>query len=527
MTGKNIDVSNYKSWEQVTLPDGTILYIVPGTGYAYDPFLSQAKGRSVFRPNPKDALDRQKQADEHQQELEKQQKQAASPVGQLTPILGGTAGIVGANTIINATAPAHAIGLAGPGQVLMSDGTINGAGAAATTVPSVPTTTTQAFTSAATTPVSTTGATAVQSLEDGSTLMSDGTIQAANMGSVWTTAPANGSFGQIAGGIGAAKGVYDTFNSWQNGKSGRAGLTEFGAGVGQIVAGPLGAGVGGVLGNVAGYGLQGHGILNHIALAADPFTLPLEIARDLGFNPIHKTTKQFEQERWGQVDKDGITDAKAAFDANHPEGDTGVWQTGQFAGKKWNFEDAQTMAKEDPAQFRLVLGNYQTFGNDWAKYTPDQQNQIVQRLIAGGLYKPDHGDIIIKDKDAALKIKDEILGTASTTTAVTPAVATNTQGQTTQGAVLTPSATARLPQSGGVMPVVVNTSGVGPRPTMVINNPVKTPANIPGGAAIITKPIGLPGGTDPSKRAYMQTNSITPDVISFGQRLAKRIDKRR
>lgn len=185
--------------------------------------------------------------------------------------------------------------------------------------------------------------------------------------------------------LGGAAALYGGYNLAKNfGHEGLAGGAISGAGTGagigtMILPGPgtaVGAGVGALLG--AGLSLFDR-----------------------------KTTKQIEQDRWKGLN--GGTSADAAFQANHPTGDTGVWQTGEFAGKKWNFEDAKTLAEKDPTQFRHVYGNYDTFGNDWSKYSPDQQNKIVSGLLNAGLYKSDHGDIIITNKDQANQIRDSIL----------------------------------------------------------------------------------------------------------------------
>lgn len=233
-----------------------------------------------------------------------------------------------------------------------------------------------------------------------------GTPIDAMVGANGEVAPASGvSGGQVFGGLAALHGGYTAFNDLQHGGSGRAGFTEAGAGIGNILLPGVGGVVGGAFGNIMGYGLQGHGIKNHIALAAT--MPPLEIARLMGFNLSHKTTKQYEQERFEGLKKSDVQNVDKVFEANH--GGPDAWTEGQFKGKKWNFEDATTLAKADPTQFRHVFGNYDAFGKDWSGYTPDQQNSIVSQLISSGLYKSDHGDIIITDKDKANQIRDSVL----------------------------------------------------------------------------------------------------------------------
>lgn len=123
----------------------------------------------------------------------------------------------------------------------------------------------------------------------------------------------------------------------------------------------------------------------------------------------HETTTEAEQKRWGNLQKSGVANANVAYAANHPEGDTGVWQTGPFAGKKWNFEDASTLAKQDPSHFRLVYGNLKTFGNDWSNYSPGQQDSIVKALLENNLYTPKKGDVMIKDETQARQIANDVL----------------------------------------------------------------------------------------------------------------------
>ena len=479
MAGTNIDVRNYKKWETVTLPDGTVLYIVPNSGWAYDPLLSQSKGRSVFRKNPKSQLEEQRIAKEHEEEVLNMQKRAASPAGQILPVVGSVGGIVGAKYAVDALSPVHAIGSpvnTPNGLVIgMSDGSLAGPGAVANTGAITAQTPAAAFSSAA------------NPSWDGALSPLLGESGAAQSGALATTEAANATYGGNAalaptqevgslgsaapylGVAGAALGGYGLYNAIQANDPKSAFISGAGLGSGLAAAAPL-----------LGFGPVGWAGLGLAALGGGAFGLGAEGL--LG----HKKTKQYEAERWGGLADDGVADANAAFQANHPEGDTGKWTTGQFAGKEWNFEDASTLAKQDPSQFRLVYGNYQTFGNDWSKYSPAQQDQIVSRLLSEGLYKPDHGDIIIKNEDAARKIKDEVLAGGPVTTAVNPQVATKTQGQTTVKPVITgpinvatqnPNVNAPV---GNWKPQIQLPSNVSPMP-IIINNPPM------GGAAIIGK----------------------------------------
>ena len=138
----------------------------------------------------------------------------------------------------------------------------------------------------------------------------------------------------------------------------------------------------------------------------------------------HKSTKQYQKERWGGLIDDGVVNAQVAQQANHPEDDSGVWQSGKYKGEKWSFDKALDLAKEDPTHFQHVYGNYKTFGNDWSNYNDAQQKAIVGRLVAEGLYNPSKGDVLIKDEDRARQIKDEVLGVAPQPEKAPPLMAT-------------------------------------------------------------------------------------------------------
>lgn len=275
---------------------------------------------------------------------------------------------------------------------------------------------------------STTPATTATSTADASTVgaptgvtasrvpgVSDAASQAADSGSWWTTAPEAGSASQIASGAGALYGGYNAVNDWQHGGSGRTGLTEGGAGVGNMVAGPIGAGVGALYGNVVGYGLQGHGWKNHLALAS---TNPmLEVARDLGFSPIHETTRQYESANTSNLLKEG-TDNQPWQD--YVKGMRGQYNTAPadpskpFDNGKYSNWDEYQKAGLDAKDLTGVYGNLNTFGPDWAGYSQDQRQKITQGLIDNNLYNSQHGDVQVTDPTKAKEIRDQILGTKLT-----------------------------------------------------------------------------------------------------------------
>lgn len=87
---------------------------------------------------------------------------------------------------------------------------------------------------------------------------------------------------------------------------------------------------------------------------------------------------------------------------------------GWEAGEKWNFDKANQLAQGDGTHFIGVMGNAQTFGDDFLRLDQDKQKQIAQRLANDGLYHSDKGNVLIaKDKqDQARSVYDQIIGGA-------------------------------------------------------------------------------------------------------------------
>lgn len=274
---------------------------------------------------------------------------------------------------------------------------------------------------------SATGVTPVGTAANGGTLMSDGTIQAADAGSSWTAAP--GTAGQVLGAAAAIKGGYDTINALQNGGKGlRTGLAETGGGIGSMVAGPVGGAIGAIGGNILGYGLKDNGWKNHLALAA--VAPPLELLRLAGFNPIHETTRQNAQKHTagllgiGKDDKqwqDYVKGMRAQYN-EAPKDPTKAF-AGQYA--TWDEYKKAGLKADD---LTGVYGNLDTFGPEWAKLTFDQQKAVTQGIINAGLYDSKKGEVLITDKEAAKKIKDSVIGSPKTA-APTPLKPADSQPQ--------------------------------------------------------------------------------------------------
>lgn len=142
----------------------------------------------------------------------------------------------------------------------------------------------------------------------------------------------------------------------------------------------------------------------------------------LGLN--HKSTKEMQAERWGALMDAGVPNAEVAYAANHPDGDTGKWSSGKYAGQDWTFEKAADLAREDPTHFQHVLGNYQALGNEYSSLNDAQQKAFTSQALAEGLYNANKGDVLINDQDRAKSILAGIIGQKPTV----PVVAATTPG---------------------------------------------------------------------------------------------------
>lgn len=253
-----IDYSQYPNWERITAPTGAVYYKVPGTGYVYDPFLSQQKKRPVLWTNPQPAVDEKKKA-------EKQIEEQGSLQNQLLPVVAGTAGTVGGAYAINQ---------------LTKDSPTPGSSAAPTTSSAKDTFVNSATPPGTSTTAATTGAaggtgsiTALgpAAMPDGSAgvQMSDGSVVSTGSGGVVTpdgTQVINNQAvapdGSIMTGanamkaLGYAAAVYGAYNTYQNRKN----LSTEQEAAGYAQAATAAASASGLL--PAGYGAALSGALN-------------------------------------------------------------------------------------------------------------------------------------------------------------------------------------------------------------------------------------------------------------------------
>lgn len=245
----------------------------------------------------------------------------------------------------------------------------------------------------------------------GGTMYPDGASYPAAPGGAEVATEGVGSYiGPAISTAATLKGGYDVFKAQQNGGQGiRGAATTFGAGVGSF-GGPVGAAAGAAMGNLAGYGLQGDGIKNDLALAANPITWPLLAAKKFGVDLMHKTTKQHQQEKWAQMAQ-SEDPATAAYAQQYLD----VIAQGDGSGK--TFEDIT--GQEGGGSGRDVWGASAFFDafkdkGGWLNTTEAQREAIAKRALDEGLLTGDHGDIVATGDDALNRIRligDEVMST--------------------------------------------------------------------------------------------------------------------
>lgn len=383
MSLSNYDYSKYPTWEQVKTPSGATYYVVPGTAFVYDPFLSQQKGKPVLWQNPKPQQDERAKA-------EKAAKDAASPLNQLLPVVGSTAGVIGAKYAVDALGPATA-------AEKLAELELSKQVAAKTAE--------QAFAQGA----GQTGSLAAPEIVDAGRVAGNVTDVAANTMPYQEGLNVSNALSALA----VAKGSYDAYKGWEHGGEGvRSGLTTAGAGAGSLIGGPIGGAAGAAFGNIMGYGLQGDGWKNKLALLATSPTLLG--AKLLGVDLMHKTTKQVQQEHTQQLAE------KAPEDQNWMNYLGGmrnqeVNKDAPFAGKYKTFDEYKKAGLQAD-DLTGVYGNLKTFGPEWAKLDFNKQKQVTQGLIDAGLYNSKKGEVVITDEDKAHEIKNQVLGVPTPTT---------------------------------------------------------------------------------------------------------------
>jgi hypothetical protein len=378
-----VDFGGYATWPQYVSPNGQIYYIVPGQeDWMYDPVASQNTGRPQLFRNPEAA---QKEKDEAEQKIE----DANSPAKQIIPVAAGVAGTAG-GVYVATKAPQWW-----------------GAAEAAKPVATAATTAATPAASAAVTPAATTGAGAfvegatgaaapfeVGTAANGGVLMSDGSVVGGGMFSPGGMLSPSG-IGSAGNVILPAVGTYAAYDLMnrdldKNGSGWARGIGQ-GAASGAMIGsywGPTGAMIGAPIGAVVGAGKVAFG---------------------------HKSTKEYQDQRKGELLDRGIT-GYADF----------INQLPQSTEDDPGYGKVPDMDNLTAEQVWGTNGVFDTFGNDWlGTYSEDQRRRISQALIDKGLFRGDHGDLIIHsdDKEEALKTRDEVLAQGDSPASPAPTAA--------------------------------------------------------------------------------------------------------
>lgn len=217
--------------------------------------------------------------------------------------------------------------------------------------------------------------------------------------------------GNALSALAIAKGGYDAQRGWENGGKGvRSGLTTAGAGIGSLIMPGLGTAAGAAIGNTIGYGLQGSGWKNDLALlaAGGGITAPLIIARRMGVPLMHKTTKQVQQEHSQQLSE---LDPNNAAWQNYLGGmrNQETNKDAPFAGKYKTFDEYKKAGLQ-ANDLTGVYGNLKTFGPEWEALPFADKQKVTQALIDANMYKSKKGEVVVTDSEKAKQIRDQVLG---------------------------------------------------------------------------------------------------------------------
>jgi hypothetical protein len=169
----------------------------------------------------------------------------------------------------------------------------------------------------------------------------------------------------------------------------------------------LGAkGIKDLLGNKKTKGWEGWGGRGTLGIATGGLS---EVARAFGLGG-HKSTKEHQKDRWGKLDDTGKSYYESQQAQKAADPNSGTWQSGKYAGQKWDFDKAADLAKDDPTHFVGNLGNFEAFGGQqWGQTPLDKQKEVVSQLLGNNLYYSSKGDVRISDKDRAKQIYDSIM----------------------------------------------------------------------------------------------------------------------
>lgn len=185
---------------------------------------------------------------------------------------------------------------------------------------------------------------------------------------------------------GAALGAYNMYdmfaNPTENAPRGALSGAASGAAIGSVIPGVgtvIGAGIGALLG------------------AGSTLT-------------YHKSTKDYQQERWGNASKNAATEAdrQAVQTFSHSPNDDGVLDEGALAGRKWKWDEIKEVASGKDLVGALAF--IETFPDWISGYTHEERLQIAQAALDENLLMSEKGDIIASGKGGQRDRLKEIAG---------------------------------------------------------------------------------------------------------------------
>lgn len=455
----------YHNWEQVKLPSGEIVYVVPGhPERVFVPSLSNASGRVVLRPNPAHEIRKQEEEEERLRKQQEQQEFNQSPEGQILPVAAGTAGTIAGALAINnwGRGPATAVNMdPRTGNVLMSDGSVRTFGGQ--TVQASPQA--QAAAQGASAPAVQSGgrleapsvvgvervtAVGTAPMPDGSqgTLMSDGTV----VSDAGVAVQPDGTTVNLAPYLQGAAGALALASAYQRYREG----DEVGAGISAAqgtanVAASLGSSTGAsvapwLAAANAAYG--GYNTLNNDAMTGDEKATRLQQQAALGVadfytfggasaleglarknkttgkwlrkldkldqqtNPVTMilgsvlggpSTREIAKQHTSQLLEEGKEDPvyQAYVQGMREQYNSDPVDPTKPFAGKYGSWDEYVAGGLEAADLTGVYGNIKTYGPAWAGLTPAQRQAVTQANIDSGLYYSKKGEVEIRDEGKA------------------------------------------------------------------------------------------------------------------------------
>lgn len=148
-------------------------------------------------------------------------------------------------------------------------------------------------------------------------------------------------------------------------------------------------------------GIEGWGGRATLGIATGGFS---EVARLAGLG--RKSTKDYQKERWGKATKGDTNTGWADFYGKNKEGSQATPEgITRGADGSWVKSDGSW----DPREYAGVLGNAETFGNDWFKLDEAKRDSLVTQYKNENLYVDDNGDKRIKDQARARELFNQVM----------------------------------------------------------------------------------------------------------------------